>query len=65
MKGANGVQARTSWPQLAQDGGKHVMAFFDLVKNFYQGTPGRTPNRATTLWKPLKAAKAKTCSLAA
>jgi hypothetical protein len=34
-EGANGVQALDLvGRKLAQDGGKHVMAFFDLVKNF-------------------------------
>ena len=36
-EGANGVQALDLvGRKLAQDGGKHVMAFFEMVKTFYQ-----------------------------
>jgi hypothetical protein len=38
-EGANGVQALDLvGRKLAQDGGKHVMAFFDLVKGFARRT---------------------------
>ncbi len=37
-EGANGVQALDLvGRKLAQDGGKHVMAFFEMVKGFMQG----------------------------
>lgn len=40
-EGANGVQALDLvGRKLAQDGGKHVMAFFDLVKNFCKEQSG-------------------------
>ena len=40
-EGANGVQALDLvGRKLAQDGGKHVMAFFDMVKNFIKENGG-------------------------
>ncbi len=41
-EGANGVQALDLvGRKLAQDGGKHVMAFFDLVKTFIKENAGK------------------------
>jgi len=55
-EGANGVQALDLvGRKLAQDGGKHVMAFFDLVKTFIKDNEGNEALKADFL-DPLKAA---------
>ncbi|MCK0120059.1 acyl-CoA dehydrogenase C-terminal domain-containing protein [Loktanella sp. F6476L] len=55
-EGANGVQALDLvGRKLAQDGGKHVMAFFDMVKNFIKENDGDEALKADFL-EPLKAA---------
>ena len=55
-EGANGVQALDLvGRKLAQDGGRHVMAFFDLVKTFLKENDGDTALKADFL-DPLKAA---------
>ncbi len=55
-EGANGVQALDLvGRKLAQDGGKHVMAFFDLVKTFLKENEGNEALKADFL-DPLKAA---------
>ncbi|QBY01504.1 acyl-CoA dehydrogenase [Rhodophyticola sp. CCM32] len=55
-EGANGVQALDLvGRKLAQDGGKHVMAFFDLVKTFIKENSGNEALTADFL-DPLKAA---------
>ena len=55
-EGANGVQALDLvGRKLAQDGGKHVMAFFDLVKTFLKENEGHEALKADFL-DPLKAA---------
>ena len=55
-EGANGVQALDLvGRKLAQDGGKHVMAFFDMVKRFIKGNEGNAALKADFL-DPLKAA---------
>lgn len=55
-EGANGVQALDLvGRKLAQDGGKHVMAFFDLVKTFLKENEGNDALKADFL-DPLKAA---------
>ena len=55
-EGANGVQALDLvGRKLAQDGGKHVMAFFDLVKSFIKENEGDAALKADFL-DPLKAA---------
>ena len=55
-EGANGVQALDLvGRKLAQDGGKHVMAFFDLVKDFIKDNEGDAGLKADFL-DPLKAA---------
>jgi alkylation response protein AidB-like acyl-CoA dehydrogenase len=55
-EGANGVQALDLvGRKLAQDGGKHVMAFFDLVKTFIKENEGNDALNADFLG-PLKAA---------
>ena len=55
-EGANGVQALDLvGRKLAADGGKHVMAFFDLVKNFIKENEGDEKLKAGYL-EPLKAA---------
>ncbi len=54
-EGANGVQALDLvGRKLAQDGGKHVMAFFDLVKTFLKENNGDA--RLEGFLDPLKAA---------
>ncbi|MGY6548332.1 MAG: acyl-CoA dehydrogenase C-terminal domain-containing protein [Roseinatronobacter sp.] len=54
-EGANGVQALDLvGRKLAQDGGKHVMAFFDLVKGFAKDSAGDA--RLEGIVAPLKAA---------
>ena len=41
-EGANGVQALDLvGRKLAQDGGKHVMAFFEMVKTFIKDNAGQ------------------------
>jgi alkylation response protein AidB-like acyl-CoA dehydrogenase len=53
-EGANGVQALDLvGRKLAQDGGKHVMAYFDMVKSFCKSTDMPEMEEFTT---PLKAA---------
>ena len=55
-EGANGVQALDLvGRKLAADGGTHVMAFFDLVKNFIKENEGDEKLKAGYL-EPLKAA---------
>ncbi|MBO6601821.1 MAG: acyl-CoA dehydrogenase C-terminal domain-containing protein [Roseicyclus sp.] len=55
-EGANGVQALDLvGRKLSQDGGKHVMAFFDLVKDFLKENEDNTALKADFL-DPLKAA---------
>ncbi|MEM6305825.1 MAG: acyl-CoA dehydrogenase, partial [Pseudomonadota bacterium] len=56
-EGANGVQALDLvGRKLAQDGGKHVMAFFDLVKNFIKENAGQDADFDREFLDPLKAA---------
>ena len=55
-EGANGVQALDLvGRKLAQDGGKHVMAFFELVKSFIKENDGNEALKAGFL-EPLKEA---------
>jgi hypothetical protein len=55
-EGANGVQALDLvGRKLAQDGGRHVMAFFELVKGFIKDNEGDERLKADYL-EPLKAA---------
>ncbi|MEO0682387.1 MAG: acyl-CoA dehydrogenase C-terminal domain-containing protein [Pseudomonadota bacterium] len=55
-EGANGVQALDLvGRKLAQDGGKHVMAFFELVKTFIKENEGNEALK-TDFLDPLKAA---------
>ena len=55
-EGANGVQALDLvGRKLAQDGGKHVMAFFDMVKSFIKENAGNEALAADFI-EPLKAA---------
>jgi alkylation response protein AidB-like acyl-CoA dehydrogenase len=55
-EGANGVQALDLvGRKLAQDGGKHVMAFFDMVKTFIKENEDNA-DLNTAFLKPLKAA---------
>ncbi|SMX32158.1 acyl-CoA dehydrogenase C-terminal domain-containing protein [Actibacterium lipolyticum] len=55
-EGANGVQALDLvGRKLAQDGGKHVMAFFEMVKNFIKENDGNEALKADFL-EPLKKA---------
>ncbi|MBB5722529.1 alkylation response protein AidB-like acyl-CoA dehydrogenase [Loktanella ponticola] len=55
-EGANGVQALDLvGRKLAQDGGKHVMAFFEMVKTFIKENDGNEALKADFL-EPLKAA---------
>ncbi len=55
-EGANGVQALDLvGRKLTQDGGKHVMAFFDVVKSFIKDNDGNEALKADFL-DPLKAA---------
>lgn len=55
-EGANGVQALDLvGRKLAQDGGKHVMAFFNMVKTFIKDNEGNAALKADFL-DPLKAA---------
>ncbi|WP_299201833.1 acyl-CoA dehydrogenase C-terminal domain-containing protein [uncultured Tateyamaria sp.] len=56
-EGANGVQALDLvGRKLAQDGGKHVMAFFDLVKGFIKDNSGQDEAFDKEFLEPLKAA---------
>jgi acyl-CoA dehydrogenase len=56
-EGANGVQALDLvGRKLAQDGGKHVMAFFDLVKSFCKENAGQDDAFDRDFIEPLKAA---------
>ena len=56
-EGANGVQALDLvGRKLAQDGGKHVMAFFDLVKGFCKENAEISEDYAKDFIEPLKAA---------
>ncbi len=55
-EGSNGIQALDLvGRKLAQDGGKHVMAFFDMVKGFIKENEGNAALKADFL-DPLKAA---------
>ncbi|KIC50948.1 acyl-CoA dehydrogenase C-terminal domain-containing protein [Tateyamaria sp. ANG-S1] len=56
-EGANGVQALDLvGRKLAQDGGKHVMAFFELVKSFIKENAGQDEAFDKEYLDPLKAA---------
>ncbi len=56
-EGANGVQALDLvGRKLAQDGGKHVMAFFDLVKTFVAENKGQDDAFDAEFLDPLKSA---------
>jgi acyl-CoA dehydrogenase len=56
-EGANGVQALDLvGRKLAQDGGKHVMAFFDMVKTFASEMKGKDEDYDKAFLDPLKAA---------
>tara|TARA_R110000787_G_scaffold28730_20_gene78354 strand:+ start:11563 stop:13344 length:1782 start_codon:yes stop_codon:yes gene_type:complete len=56
-EGANGVQALDLvGRKLAQDGGKHVMAFFDLIKTFIKDNAGQDAEFDKNFLEPLKAA---------
>ena len=56
-EGANGVQALDLvGRKLAQDGGKHVMAFFAMVKDFASETKGKDAEFDAQFLEPLKAA---------
>ncbi len=56
-EGANGVQALDLvGRKLAQDGGKHVMAFFELVKSFIKDNAGQDEAYDKDFLDPLKAA---------
>ena len=56
-EGANGVQALDLvGRKLAQDGGKHVMAFFDMVKTFCKENSGKDDAYDKAFIEPLKAA---------
>ncbi|MGB7317087.1 MAG: acyl-CoA dehydrogenase C-terminal domain-containing protein [Planktotalea sp.] len=56
-EGANGVQALDLvGRKLAQDGGKHVMAFFDMVKNYIKENAGQNEAFDKDFLDPLKAA---------
>ncbi|MES0823785.1 acyl-CoA dehydrogenase C-terminal domain-containing protein [Ruegeria sp. SCP11] len=56
-EGANGVQALDLvGRKLAQDGGKHVMAFFDMVKTFCKENGGKDEAYDKAFIDPLKAA---------
>ncbi len=56
-EGANGVQALDLvGRKLAQDGGKHVMAFFDLVKTFIKDNQGQDEAYDRDFLEPLKKA---------
>ena len=56
-EGANGIQALDLvGRKLAQDGGKHVMAFFELVKSFIKENAGQDDAYDAEFLEPLKAA---------
>ena len=56
-EGANGVRALDLvGRKLAQDGGKHVMAFFELVKSFCKDNAGSDADYDAQFIEPLKAA---------
>ena len=56
-EGANGVQALDLVDRkLAQDGGKHIMAFFEMVNTFCKETGGQDESYDTCFIEPLKAA---------
>ncbi|MGH1575625.1 acyl-CoA dehydrogenase C-terminal domain-containing protein [Planktotalea sp.] len=56
-EGANGVQALDLvGRKLAQDGGKHVMAFFEMVKNYIKENSGQDEAFDRDFIEPLKAA---------
>ncbi len=56
-EGANGVQALDLvGRKLAQDGGKHVMAFFEMVKTFIKDNAGQDEAFDKDFLDPLKAA---------
>jgi len=56
-EGANGVQALDLvGRKLSQDGGKHVMAFFDIVKNFIKDNAAQDDAYVAEFLDPLKAA---------
>ena len=56
-EGANGVQALDLvGRKLAQDGGKHVMAFFELVKSFIKDNAGQDDAFDKEFLDPLKTA---------
>ena len=56
-EGANGVQALDLvGRKLAQDGGKHVMAFFEMVKTFIKDNAGQDVAYDKDFIEPLKAA---------
>ena len=56
-EGANGVQALDLvGRKLGQDGGKHVLAFFDLVKSFIKDNAGEDEVYDRDFLDPLKAA---------
>ncbi|WP_170417750.1 acyl-CoA dehydrogenase C-terminal domain-containing protein [Ruegeria atlantica] len=56
-EGANGVQALDLvGRKLAQDGGKHVMAFFEMVKTFCKENGGKDEAYDKAFVEPLKAA---------
>ncbi|TNF57909.1 MAG: acyl-CoA dehydrogenase, partial [Rhodobacteraceae bacterium] len=56
-EGANGVQALDLvGRKLAADGGRHVMAFFDLVKTFIKDNQGQDEAYDRAFLEPLKAA---------
>ncbi len=56
-EGANGVQALDLvGRKLAQDGGKHVMAFFEMVKTFCKKNGGKDEAYDKAFIEPLKAA---------
>ena len=56
-EGANGVQALDLvGRKLALDGGKHVMAFFDMVKSFAKDNAGQDADFDEQFLDPLKAA---------
>ncbi len=56
-EGANGIQALDLvGRKLAQDGGKHVMAFFDMVKGFIKENAGKDAEFDRDFLEPLKTA---------
>ena len=56
-EGANGVQALDLvGRKLAQDGGKHVMAFFEMVKGFAKDNTGQSEGFDRDFLEPLKSA---------